>query len=49
MVLVEGLACLIDGQPIGGDQDHGHSTEELEFGRPDPWQDCSMHHCRGDR
>ena len=37
-----------DGQPNGGDQDHGHSTEEWELGRSDPWQDCSMHHCRGD-
>ena len=33
-------------QPSRGDQDHGHSTEEWELGWSDPWQDCSMHHCR---
>ena len=36
------------GQPNSGDQDHGHSTKKWELGRSDPWQDCSIHHCRGD-
>ena len=30
------LACLTDGQPIGGDQDHGHSTEMWELGWSNP-------------
>ena len=44
--LAEGLACLADGQPIGGDQDHGHSTEMWELGWSNPGQDCSMDHGR---
>ena len=45
---IEDLACLSVGQPIGGDQDNGHSTEEWEVGWSDSRQDCSMDHCRGD-
>ena len=46
MDLTEGLACLTDGQPIGGDQDHGHSMEMWELGWSNPGQDGSMHHGR---
>ena len=42
-----GLFC-VGGQPIGGDQNHGHSTKEWELGWSNPRQDYSMHHCRGD-
>ena len=44
--LAEGLACLTDRQPIGGDQDHGHSMEMRELGWSNSGQDCSMHHGR---
>ena len=44
--LTEGLACLTDGQPIGGDQNHGHSMEVWELGWSNPRQDCSMNHGR---
>ena len=36
----------MDGQPIGGDQDHGHNTEIWELGWFNPGQDYSMHHGR---
>ena len=39
-------AVFSDGQPIGGDQDHGHSTEMWELGWSNPGQDCSMNHGR---
>ena len=35
-----------DGQPIGGVQDHGHSTEMWELGWSNPGQDYSMNHGR---
>ena len=35
-----------NGQPIGGDQDHGHSTKVWELGWSNPGQDCYMHHGR---
>ena len=44
MDLAEGLACLTDGQHIGGDKVHGHNTEMWELGWSNPRQDCSMHH-----
>ena len=44
--LTEGLACLTDGQPIGGDQDHGHSMKVWELGWSNPGQDCSINHGR---
>ena len=36
----------MDGQPIGGDQDHGHSTEVWELGWSNPGQNYSMNHGR---
>ena len=39
-------SVICGGQPIGGDQDHGHSTEVWEVGWSNPGQDCSMDHGR---
>ena len=53
MDLVEGLACLMDGQPIGGDQEYVHSMEVCGLGWSDPRQDYSIrpdrvgHSCDG--
>ena len=35
-----------DGQPIGGDKDHGYSTEMWELGWSNPGQDYSINHGR---
>ena len=44
--LTEDLASLTDGQPNGGDRDHGHGMEMWELGWSNLGQDCSMHHGR---
>ena len=36
MDLIVDLACRSDGQPIGGDQERGHSIEVWELGWYDP-------------
>ena len=46
MDLAEVLACLTDGQPNGGDQDHGHSMEMWELGWSNLEQDYCMNHVR---
>ena len=40
------LACHYEGQPIGGDQEYGHSTEIWGLGWSNPRQDYSMNHGR---
>ena len=44
--LIVDLVCHCDGQPIGGDQVYGHSTEVWGLGWSDPRQGYSIHHGR---
>ena len=43
MDLAEGLVCLTDGQPNGGDQNHDHSMGVWELGWSNPGQECPMY------